>query len=252
MSAGPLISVVSASYNALEGLKATARSVAEQTYGDAEHIVVDGGSGDGTVDFLQSLGDRVRWISEPDDGIGDALNKGVAMARGEYVLVLQAEDYFVDAGSLAACARHLGGHDLVSFGVQVESGAQRTYVESRGDGWRSRLHMTMPHQGLFARRQLFDEVGLFDTSYRIAMDYDWLLRARNYGATALAVKEAHTVMPATGISSRTDWPGMEARLLEFRRTQLAHAASSRGRKALRGWWSLYLPFKRLKLAASGR
>lgn len=248
----PLISIVTASYNALEGLKRTVDSVGPQTYPAIEHVIIDGGSDDGSVEYLKSLGTCVQWVSERDKGIGDALNKGIHMATGEYVLVLQAEDYFVASDSLERAASYLGQHDLVSFNVLLETSAGRQVVRSEVSGILSRLHMTIPHQGLFARRSLFSQIGNFDLTYRIAMDYDWLLRARGLGASAVSVPEAHTVMPATGISSRRDWPGMSARLDEFRRAQIAHATGV-GELYARGlWWTFYKPFKRAKLAAIGR
>ena len=116
----PLVSVVTATFNALPELKMTIPNIAGQDFRSVEHIIIDGGSSDGTAEYLAGLGGAVRWLSEPDGGIGDALNKGIAMARGEYVLVLQAEDRFCDPGSLRAAAAELaGGEDIVAFEVDL-------------------------------------------------------------------------------------------------------------------------------------
>ena len=170
----PLISVVTAAFNALEGLRRTVESVAGQDFRSVEHVVVDGGSVDGTREYLESLGDTVRWISEPDDGIADALNKGIAMARGEYVLVLQAEDTFVDGGSLGRAATHLANsQDIVAFEVLLDHGnGSGDRLKTRKLSVLTECKMTNPHQGLFCRRNLYQRIGVFDRTYRIAMDYE--------------------------------------------------------------------------------
>lgn len=243
----PLISIVTASFNALDGLRKTVQSISGQSFDSVEHIVIDGGSTDGTGEYLEGLGDGLRWISEPDDGIGDALNKGVAMARGTYVIILQAEDSFVSEDSLMQVEKALrSGEDILSCAVLVESGnGDRREVRSHGLGWRSNFHMTLPHQGAFCRKDLFDRIGQFDCSYAIAMDYDFFLRAKAVGASFRCIDRAISVMPATGISSRLDWPGMAARLTEFRRAQTSHA-SWHFRPVLALYWALYWPYKRLR------
>ncbi|WP_162789586.1 glycosyltransferase family 2 protein [Altererythrobacter sp. ZODW24] len=215
----PRISVVTAAYNALDGLRTTIASVAEQDFDSVEHIVVDGASNDGTATYLEGLGDNVRWISEPDKGIGDAMNKGVAMARGDYVLVLHAEDYFASEQSLTEVAKYLDGTDIVSFDVMItDEGAERIFP-TRGFGLKAEFFATVPHQGAFCRRDLFDWIGDFDQQYRIAMDYEWMLRAKRAGASIKQINRHVTVMPATGISAQLDWPSLEKRLAENRLVQ---------------------------------
>ena len=251
MPEAPKFSVVTASFNALDGLKSTVDSVAAQTFQSFEHVIVDGGSSDGTRAYLESLGDCVRWISEPDGGIADALNKGVAMARGDWILVLQAEDTFVSPSSLSSAADSLRpGADITSFPVlMAESDGALRKIVSHGLGWRSFLHMTIPHQGAFCRADLFARIGTFDCSYRIAMDYDFFLRARKSGAVWNVARETISIMPATGISSRQDWAGMKERLVEFRKAQSANTGIF-ARAILSLYWSVYWPFKRVKVAVT--
>ena len=247
MNGTPRISIVTASFNALEGLKATVASVAEQTYPDIEHIVVDGGSTDGTVEFLKSLGKDVTWISEPDEGIGDALRKGVELASGDYVVVLQAEDHFIDREALASAAVHLEGEELVSFPV-ILRGEHRDQLLPAGTlGMRSFFFMPVPHQGLFAKLCLFKRIGNFDPAYRIAVDYDWLVRARRAGAVCKPVDMPLSIMPETGISTRSDWPTLAKRLSEVKRLHLRHSNLPM-RLFYRGWWALYATYKRIRAA----
>jgi glycosyltransferase involved in cell wall biosynthesis len=238
----PLVSVVTAAFNALEGVKATVASVAEQSCRSVEHIVIDGASNDGTVEFLRSRGDRVRWISEPDRGIADALNKGVALARGKYILVLQAEDTFLDADSLARAAPRLDGTDIVSFGIVFGS----EWRVSRGFGPRTRLHPPFFHQGAFCRASLFDRIGPFDTGLLVAMDYDFFVRAYLAGASSVVLREPISHMPPTGVSSQLDWPTLERRLAENRRIHFRHAGRPAARLLYRLYWLLYPPFKRTR------
>jgi GT2 family glycosyltransferase len=243
----PLVTVVTATYGALEGLKSTVASVREQDCRSVEHVIIDGGSSDGTVEYLESLGDGVTlWISEPDTGISDAMNKGIAQARGRFVFVLQAEDTFVDAGALGRAAKHLAdaGEDIVSFDVLHESDQSRR-MRSQGFGWRMAFK-PMPHQGVFCRRDLFDRIGMFDTSFHISMDYEFGLRALRRGATCRIVPEVVSRMPATGTSSRLDWPSLRQRFAEEGRAQERHCPNRLMRAVYAVYWPLYLTYRRTR------
>lgn len=250
----PLISVVTASFNALEGLKQTVASVAAQHNARIEHIIADGGSDDGSAAFLAKLGERVRYVSEPDNGIADALNKGIAMATGDYVLVLQAEDRFARKDSAAMAAEHLKGDaDIVAFEVVLErDNGKREKRKTRGLGWRTGFKMTSPHQGMLVRRDLYSRIGGFDLQYHVTMDYEWLLRARSAQANLVPVRKVLSIMPATGVSTRQDWESISFRLNEDKRLQKAHARGGFDRITNAVFWKVYWPFKWLKVKALGR
>lgn len=249
----PLVTVVTATSGALEGLKSTVASVREQDFRSVEHVIVDGGSSDGTVEYLESLGDAVAlWISEPDTGIADAMNKGIAQARGRYVLVLQAEDTFLDAGALGRAAEHVSSssEDIVSFDVlYIRNGTGRAYP-SRAFCWKTYFKTTIPHQGAFCRRDLFDRIGMFDTSFRIAMDYEFFLRAMRRGATCRLVPETVSRMPGTGTSSRLDWPSLRERFAEEGRVQERHCSNRLMRAVYAVYWPLYLAYRRARALLS--
>jgi glycosyltransferase involved in cell wall biosynthesis len=247
----PLVSVVTATFNALDDLKQTVESVSSQESASVEHVVIDGGSRDGTRAYLEGLGERVRWVSEPDDGIADALNKGVAMARGDYILVLQAGDCFVSPQSFTMAKPTLSqGADLVSFDVRLVNGPRSRVLRSHGLGPRAELFMPLPHQGLFAARTLIERIGAFDTTYRIAMDYEFLLRAKRAGAVVKIVNQTLATMPETGISTRPHWRDMKVRLAENRRLHLQHAGGPLAKLGYQLFWASYRPFKRVKAALS--
>ena len=241
----PLVTVVTASFNALDGLRTTVASVAAQVDVAVEHVIIDGGSSDGTRGYLEELGSRVRWLSEPDDGIADAMNKGIAMARGEWILFLHAEDRFMDPGSLKLASTALrADQDILAFPIVMEErDGQLRELRPKGLGLLSRFQMTMPHQGIFCKRALFEKIGKFDSTFRIAMDYDFLLRARNNRASVAISDRAISLMPATGISSRADWPSVAERLQEFRKAQLLNMQGFWARLAIHAYWVAYWPFK---------
>lgn len=181
----PLISVITATYNAARFLPDTIRSIREQSYPNIEWIVIDGGSTDATVDMLKANEDIIDfWLSEPDRGIYSALNKGLAQARGEWICILGADDYLWDAHALAQMSEQL---ERLPASVQVAYGqimlvsADGMVIHAFGEPWenvRERFKQTMsiPHQGTMHRRSLFAQHGQFDESFRIAGDYELLLR----------------------------------------------------------------------------
>lgn len=244
----PLVSIVTAAFNALPGLRRTVESVAGQTLGDVEHIVVDGGSRDGTRSYLERLGPAVRWISEPDDGIAEALNKGVAMARGAYVLVLQADDVFAGPESLERAAAYLeGGHDIVAFDILFGEGERARYIQTRFPGHRLNFK-PIRHQGVIVRRDLFAAIGKFDESFRICMDYDFLLRAHRTGASITSAPVLLSRMAEGGISSRRDWQSLADRFAEERRVHLKNCPGPAMRAVYALYWPAYLAYRRLRAA----
>ena len=253
VKAAPSVSILTASFNALAGLRETVESVASQTASDHEHIVIDGGSTDGSREWLAELDGTVRWISEPDEGIADALNKGLAHARGEWILVLQAEDTFVSPGTLEQAMRRLDTEsDIVSHDVLVvtDSGSRR--FASRGFSYRINFKTTIPHQGAFCRRQLFDRIGGFDNGLRVALDYDFFLRAYRAGARADVVHRYLSKMPNTGISTRLDWSSLRARFAEEHEIHRRLCSGSGLRISYSLYWPLYLTYRRIRYLTSAR
>ena len=104
----PFFSIITASFDAASTIRQTLESVRDQSFRDFEHVVIDGGSTDGTVDILREF-DLTYWHSEPDGGIADAMNKGVEKVTGKYVLFLHADDYLPDLAALQRCADNLDG-----------------------------------------------------------------------------------------------------------------------------------------------
>ncbi|MDO8344772.1 MAG: glycosyltransferase family 2 protein [Cellvibrio sp.] len=178
------ISIITVCYNSANTIGHTLRSVHEQTHGDIEHIIVDGESKDNTLAVVISEGAHVaKLVSEKDNGIYDAMNKGIQMATGDVVAFLNADDFYKDANVLALVAQVMQAEQLDALYGDVEffrPGQQdivvRRYNSGRftagrlGRGW-------MPaHPALFVRRTLFERYGAFRTDYRIAGDFEFIAR----------------------------------------------------------------------------
>ena len=193
MSALPSISVVTPTYNAIGTIRETLASIQSQRYAGLDHVVIDGGSTDGTVELLEAeaTAGRLRFVSEPDRGLSDAFNKGVKLATGELVAWLNADDVY-EPGALAAAGA------AFAAAPDAEWGVGRCKIIG-GDGAESRkavtayknfllrrfslgLYLTnnfVSSPATFVRRAVLDEVGLLDERFKYSADYDlWLRLAR--------------------------------------------------------------------------
>lgn len=178
------ISVVTATYNCAATILDCLRSIAEQRHQDIEHILVDGASTDGTVELLHQQASRPnRIISEPDGGIYEALNKGVAHASGEIVGFLHADDLYADARVLEDVASAFQKPDVEAvYGDLIY--VRKSDTDKVVRYWRSspfaRSSLARgwmpPHPTLYLRRRVYERFGGFDLSYRIAADYEFMLR----------------------------------------------------------------------------
>lgn len=182
----PFFSLITVCFNAEHSIANALQSAREQTCRDFENVVVDGASTDGTLDVVHRFGDLPLAItSEPDQGIYDAMNKGIAQSKGEVLYFLNADDRLHDPEVLARVRQVFASNpdvDLVWGNV--------VYDNPDGSSVTRRFHHIHPgnlvfldlnHQGAFARKRLFDRIGTFNTTFRINADYDWFLRALRSG-----------------------------------------------------------------------
>jgi glycosyltransferase involved in cell wall biosynthesis len=240
----PIISVITVCYNAASLIERTIASVEEQTHADIEYIVVDGGSKDGTQDIVRRHAARIaRFTSEKDAGIFDAMNKGVAMATGDFVFFLNADDVFCDkdvVADIAAAAVAEPDRDLFYGNVMYASASR---VRRRSFHWvtgRNIFFGDLNHQAVFARRQLFDKLGAFDLSYPINADYDWLLRVFHSGARARYIDRDISVFAEGGFHMQ------HAEKREAERLTIKHKYNPSWRRWL-GYWMLRVDLKVRKL-----
>lgn len=177
------ISIVTASFNNAETIEHCIRSLQNQTLKEVEHIIIDGGSTDGTLEILKKFEDKIIYISEPDKGIYDALNKGVKLAKGEVVGTLGADDFYPSNDILEAVWRKFqeAGTEAV-YGdknyVNPENIEKEVRYWASGEykignwlkGWMP------PHLSFYLKRRNFIKYGVYLTDFRIAGDYELMLR----------------------------------------------------------------------------
>ncbi len=179
------ISVITVTRNNAQTIRATLDSVAAQDHPDVQHIVIDGASTDGTPALVRAHGARVdTLVSEPDQGIYDAMNKGIRHATGEVIAFLNADDVYAHATVLSHVAAQLRVPeldmvlgDVAFFRPEQPTLSIRRYRSATFSPARLAWGWMPAHPAMFVRTRLFQEVGPFRIDYRIAGDYEWIVRA---------------------------------------------------------------------------
>jgi glycosyltransferase involved in cell wall biosynthesis len=206
----PLVSVITVVYNGGKGLERTIRSVIDQTYGHIEYLIIDGGSTDGTLDTIRRYEASIDyWVSEPDAGISDAMNKGIAVSTGQMVGLLHAGDWLSeDQIERGVDALTRSAADYIFGDLQYHDLDGTFKFRINGDpGYADTIHNRMPvlcHPTVLVKRETYQKYGFFDTRYRIAMDYEWFLRLHSRGARGEYVTGLLGHMSVGGISD-TDY-----------------------------------------------
>lgn len=184
MNEAPLVTIVTAVWNNKKDMHSVIESVSGQDYPNIEYIVVDGGSTDGTLDVIRFYEDKIsRWVSEKDQGIYDAINKGIRMARGEIVAILNSDDFYArkDVISKVVLALKQDNADVcwgdLVYIDPIESDKVIRYWKSMPftsdaftRGW------VPPHPAFFVKKEIYEKYGLYDIDFSIAADYEMMLR----------------------------------------------------------------------------
>ncbi|MCW1968668.1 MAG: glycosyltransferase [Anaerolineae bacterium] len=177
MNNPPLVSIITVVYNGVAHLEKTILSVLNQSYPNIEYIIIDGGSTDGTVEIIRRYGNRLAyWVSEPDKGIYDAMNKGIALATGEVIGLLNAGDWYLE-DAIQLLASQLQTEPSIYYGdalIFYPDLNQQRLAKANLSGLRH--HMSICHQATFVATRIYQQRGLYKTNYRLAADYDFLSR----------------------------------------------------------------------------
>lgn len=206
----PKLSIITINYNNLEGLKRTVENVVSQTWKEFEYIIIDGGSTDGSAEYLIENKEAFTYcVSEPDNGIYHAMNKGIKEAKGEYLLFLNSGDHFFNLDSLKENHNFLKQNDLVCFDLKIISDDSNDVVRFPQEIKFSDLYVSsyysLLHPSTFIKNDLFKTVGLYDEEFKIVSDWKFFMLALfKFNCSYFKVDTTLTCFYLGGISSGND------------------------------------------------
>jgi glycosyltransferase involved in cell wall biosynthesis len=199
-------SIITPCFNSVATIRETFEAVLNQTFTDYEYIVVDGGSKDGTLDIIQEyeakFNGKMRWISEPDNGIYDAMNKGIRMAQGEVIGIVNSDDWY-EKNALEKIAEQLSDdYDFYYGMIRNVDSLNREMAVVRFNHEFLRVYV-LQHPGCFVTKKTYEKYGLYSLEYKIAADYELMLRFQKEGVRFLPVDAILTNFSTCGISNTT-------------------------------------------------
>ena len=188
----PLISIITVVFNGEKYLESAIRSVINQSYENFEYIIIDGGSSDRTLEIIQRYEDKIDyWVSEPDLGIYDAMNKGITISRGKIIGIINSDDWYTDRALEYVVNAYKSSSNneylVISGGIcKLNDNKQIQWRISRDKKYvDSKIYWSMPvnHPATFVSRKLYETIGLFDFEFKISGDYDFIFRAYHTAET---------------------------------------------------------------------
>jgi glycosyltransferase involved in cell wall biosynthesis len=216
----PLVSIITVCLNAGQTIRRTIDSVLAQTYGNIEYIVVDGGSTDDTLAILDEYRGRIgQVICEKDRGISEAFNRGIRLSQGEYIELLNADDY-MPSDKIELSLKALQQHPEAAFAfgdmIVIDHNGTPLYRLHGDAAYAAKVFWLAPrinHPTFLVRRRVYDAHGLFDTAWKIAMDYEWLLRIHTTRERGIYSSDIVVYFQEGGISSNWNASMKEARAI---------------------------------------
>lgn len=207
------VSIITVCYNSAQTIRTTIESVLGQTYGNIEYIVIDGGSNDGTLDIVREYGERIATVvTEPDRGIYDAMNKGIQLARGDVVGLLNADDFYVSGDVVADLMGRMqrAGADCVFADVEYVDRNDvdrvvRYYDSSHWTVRKLRWGWIPAHPTFFIKKSWYERCGNYSLEYRIAADFEWLVRIMCKGKPKYSYLQRAVVRMRVGGVSTASW-----------------------------------------------
>jgi glycosyltransferase involved in cell wall biosynthesis len=205
----PLVSVITICLNSEKTIKRTVESVFDQTYPNVEYIIIDGGSIDGTSNILSEYKKRFAMlVSEHDNGMSDAVNKGIQLSHGEYIQILNSDDY-IPSDKIELSVKLLRENPQVGFVfgdiIKIDPLTKKETFVPGNPKYFNLIRLTMPclnSTTMLAKKYLYDHYGLYDVQWSLANDYDWLLRISQEGIKGLYSNKIVTYMDAGGQSDK--------------------------------------------------
>lgn len=180
MKSTPLISIITVSYNAVKTIEQTILSVINQAESRLEYIIIDGGSSDGTIDIIKKYSSQIDyWISESDNGIYDAMNKGASKAKGKYLAFLNADDWY-EPNVIKDIINHTDGINDLVYGI-IKIHNKTGFLYAHGASMNNIHNEMIAHPATLIKKDIFYQLGGYDLSYKYVADYDLMLRLYNRG-----------------------------------------------------------------------
>jgi glycosyltransferase involved in cell wall biosynthesis len=181
ISSAPLVTVITVTFNSSKTLENTIKSVISQKYDNYEYIIIDGGSSDGTLEIVDKYSSFIAyWLSAPDNGIYDAMNKGISFAYGEWIALLNSDDVYMNDDVLSKLATQNDKVSVIATDVvmMTDEGEKVFSVNTKRPLYRNIPYM---HTGLFIRHSVYRQLGVYDTKYSIASDIEYIFRMLSSG-----------------------------------------------------------------------
>lgn len=178
----PLISIITVVYNGVKTIEQTINSVLNQSYENIEYIIIDGGSTDGTIDIVRKYERQIDlWISEPDGGIYDAMNKGIGLAKGDLIGIINADDWY-EPEIISYIAEFFDNlsHELVIYGL-LRNFKDEQFYSIKGNSINVLRYDMVQHPTCFIPKSIYEKYGTYDVKYKYSADYDLILRYVNAG-----------------------------------------------------------------------
>lgn len=222
----PLISIITVCFNSQETISRTLNSILNQTYSPIEYIVIDGASSDDTISIIQKYERRFAerdikfiWVSEPDQGLYDALNKGINLSSGQIIGIINSDDYYEANAVKSIVEAYRSNADIgIFYGFLRVLQDNKELVIYRYNfdyfllNMQSGVMTSAQHPTCFVKKSVYNDIGTFDLAFSIAADYDFLLRAAKNGVKFLALDQIIANFTKGGLSDRmSDYERFEQR-----------------------------------------
>jgi glycosyltransferase involved in cell wall biosynthesis len=211
----PKLTVITIVYNNVRDIERTMLSILGQTYNNIEYIIIDGLSNDGTLQVISKYRDHIsKLVSEKDEGIYDAMNKGLAIATGDYVIFMNSGDEFYDADTIAAVFASANDADIYYGETEMindagQSLGQRRHQAPASFNWRGfKYGMSISHQAIYIRRALTEP---YDSRYQLSADIDWIIKAAKKAKTIVNVNRYVAKYLVGGMSKKKHRQSLQER-----------------------------------------
>ena len=203
----PFVSIITACLNAENTIEQTIQSVTDQTYPSIEYIIIDGDSTDGTLDIIKKYEDRIaKWISEPDSGVYDGMNKGIIHSTGDILCFLNSGDLLYDKDVIKNVVDRFSDNNVYGVYGNVEvlnDYREDKFVRGCKVTPNKLLYRHICHQALFVRRFLFNEIGMYSTSFKLASDHEFIVKSiKKYPDRFIYVDEIFAIYRDGGMSCK--------------------------------------------------